>query len=423
MLRPHKPHNLAVLVLFLLCLGASPVFSKTLEDTLLYAYENSPQLMAAQARRKGVATKVAQARADFLPAIEGRADYARSSINSQGFFNQDEDQKPRTGEIVVKQPIFDGFSSIAQFKQAQYLRDAADEEHERQKQQVLFDAANAFFGILRDKDILNISRRSESFFIEQLESARDRFEVGEVTFTDVAQAEARLAQAKAETTRSAGNYTISQARYYDIVGIDPPLDPETPKFKFRLPKTLESALAQARKNHPMLKSAFTTTMPPNKPSTSPSEVSCPPLNSKDEADAPSIPSDKAHAANPYKLKPSSQCRCGAAGSPTTDCKKYEKQPMRKNTPSCNCGAPSTKTPKSHGKTSKQPKPKSRPTKHRSKPTESPSKACEKNPTSATELSSMFSMPKTNCSYPLKDSSKPNKTTAPPSFNCSTTWAR
>jgi len=249
----HRKLNPAYLVLFVFVGWCSPASAQTLEETLLYAYQHSPQLRAALARRNATATQVGQARANFLPSISAGAQYARSRVDNQGFFNQDESQKPRAGRLTITQPIFNGFADVAQFKRAQYMRDAANQEHEAQKQNVLFAAASAFFDLLRGKDLLDISRRSEGFFIEQLESARDRFEVGELTFTDVAQAEARLAQAKAETTRSTGNYTIARARYYDVVGMDAPFEPETPKFKFRLPKSLDKALESARKNHPMLK--------------------------------------------------------------------------------------------------------------------------------------------------------------------------
>ena len=237
-----------------LSIMATPsIRAETLAETLLYAYQNSPRLKASNAERKSQAELVTQARAAFFPSIEGNAQYARSSIDSQGFFLEDENRKPRSGEILVTQNVFDGFANIAQFRQARYLRSAAEQAYEEQTQQLLLDAANAFFHLIRDKNILTISRKSESFFIKQLESTKDRFAVGEVTFTDVAQAEARLAQAKAETTRSEGNYQITKAQYAEIIGKPAPENPQDPKFTFKLPKTLQEALTDAQKHHPQLK--------------------------------------------------------------------------------------------------------------------------------------------------------------------------
>ncbi|MBC6497495.1 MAG: TolC family outer membrane protein [Alphaproteobacteria bacterium GM7ARS4] len=241
------------------CMFVVPIASSsasTLEETLRYAYSDSPLLKAEWESFRATQEKVPQAYSEFLPSIEGRADYAVSDVTSDlPFIRGSERRKPRKGELVITQEIFNGFASVAKVRQAYALEQQAMAVLESTRQDVLLRSASAFFAIVRDKQLTEIARKSEAFFIEQLKSTEDRFQVGEVTFTDVAQAKARLAQAHAETVRSQGNYAIAQAQYRDIVGQAPPDNPITSKFTFSLPKTLEKSIDVARTNHPLLQNA------------------------------------------------------------------------------------------------------------------------------------------------------------------------
>ena len=97
------------------------------------------------------------------------------------------------------------------------------------EQQVLLDAATSYMNLLRDEAILDLNRRNVEVLTEQLKQTRDRFNVGEVTRTDVAQAESRLAAGRSALLGAQSNYVTSQANYRRVIGVDPGrLGPGTP---------------------------------------------------------------------------------------------------------------------------------------------------------------------------------------------------
>ena len=86
---------------------------------------------------------------------------------------------------------------------------------------MLLDAATAYMNLLRDSAILDLNRRNVEVLTEQLKQTRDRFNVGEVTRTDVAQAELRLAAGRSQLLGAQSNYVTSQANYRRVIGVDP----------------------------------------------------------------------------------------------------------------------------------------------------------------------------------------------------------
>jgi outer membrane protein len=125
------------------------------------------------------------------------------------------------------------------------------------EQQVLLDAATASMNLLRDQAILDLNRRNVEVLTEQLKQTRDRFNVGEVTRTDVAQAESRLAAGRSALLGAQSNYVTSQANYRRVIGVDPGrLAPGTPVDRLS-PGALPRAVAQGQAQSPsVLASAY-----------------------------------------------------------------------------------------------------------------------------------------------------------------------
>jgi len=110
------------------------------------------------------------------------------------------------------------------------------------EQQVLLDAATAYMNLLRDAAILELNRRNVEVLTEQLKQTRDRFNVGEVTRTDVAQSEAQLAAGKTQELQAESNLNTTRANYRRIIGSEPTnLAPGSPVDRF-LPGTLPQAV-------------------------------------------------------------------------------------------------------------------------------------------------------------------------------------
>ena len=123
------------------------------------------------------------------------------------------------------------------------------------EQQVLLDASTSYMNLLRDQAILDLNRRNVEVLTEQLKQTRDRFNVGEVTRTDVAQAESRLAAGRSALLGAQSNYVTSQANYRRVIGVDPGrLDPGTPVDRLS-PATLPAAINQGQVQSPSVLAA------------------------------------------------------------------------------------------------------------------------------------------------------------------------
>ncbi len=122
-------------------------------------------------------------------------------------------------------------------------------------QTALLDAATAYMNVLRDTAILDLQRRNVQVLQEQLKQARDRFSVGEVTRTDVAQSESRLAASQSQVLAAEANQKASQATYRRVIGVEPvSLRAGMPVDRLS-PRTLDAAVNQGRADHPTVAAA------------------------------------------------------------------------------------------------------------------------------------------------------------------------
>ena len=123
------------------------------------------------------------------------------------------------------------------------------------EQTVLLNAATAYMNLLRDTAILDLQRRNVEVLQEQLRQTRDRFNVGEVTRTDVAQAESSLAAGRSQVLLAEANYTASVATYRQVIGSEPgKLSPASPVDRFS-PHNLPGAIATSSANNPAVMTA------------------------------------------------------------------------------------------------------------------------------------------------------------------------
>src|SRR5690606_29227612 len=122
------------------------------------------------------------------------------------------------------------------------------------EQTVLLNAVTAYMDVLREQANVELTTNNEQVLARQLEATRDRFEVGEVTRTDVAQAEARLSRATADRVAAQGRLGVQRATYARVIGSMPgSLEPAPPLPP--LPATLQEAIAMAEREHPDLEAA------------------------------------------------------------------------------------------------------------------------------------------------------------------------
>ena len=127
---------------------------------------------------------------------------------------------PNNVAATLTQNIYNGFQTANGVRLAESNTSAARETLRVTEQTILFNAAQAYMDLLRDGALLELQRRNVEVLQEQLRQTRDRFIVGEVTRTDVAQAETRLAQGRADVLTAEASYARSRAVYRQVIGVE-----------------------------------------------------------------------------------------------------------------------------------------------------------------------------------------------------------
>ncbi len=236
------------------CCFAAPAFGQTMDAALSRAYSANPTLNAQRASVRVTNENVPQALSGYRPRITASADIGASITDSslpaqRGTVSR---LAPRGAGVQIDQNIFDGGRTRSAVSQAESQVLGARETLRNTEQNVLLDAATSYMNVLRDTAILNLNRNNVEVLEEQLRQTRDRFQVGEVTRTDVAQSEARLSSAQSQAILAESNLKTSVARYRQNIGAEPGrLAPGRPVENF-LPKTLPAALNTALTGHPAI---------------------------------------------------------------------------------------------------------------------------------------------------------------------------
>jgi outer membrane protein len=206
----------------------------TLEEALVLAYQNNPTLQAQRAQVRATDEGVNQAIAGWRPQVEGSV-FGNSTWSTR---NNDNDEINRLSgygsSLTVTQNIYDGGQTTAATEEAESNVLAERARLHSTEQGVLLDAVTAYMDVFRDTAVLQLNINNEKVLARQLAATRDRFNVGEVTRTDVAQAEARLAGARADRVQSEGNLETSRGVFRQIVG-EMPDKLNKPDVAFDLP--------------------------------------------------------------------------------------------------------------------------------------------------------------------------------------------
>ena len=236
------------------------VCAETLEGALAQAYRNNPQLNAQRASLRAVDENVSQALSGYRPRVTGSIDsgyqhYEAHTLSSLGYSITNTNISPRGGTVGLVQTMFNGFRTGNQTRQAESQVLSGRETLRNIEQTVMLDAATAYMNVMRDSAILDLQRRNVQVLQEQLKQTRDRFNVGEVTKTDVAQAESRLAAAQSQVLGAEANWRASQATYRRVVGAEPVnLRSGMPVDRFS-PRSLEASVDAGWREHPTVTAA------------------------------------------------------------------------------------------------------------------------------------------------------------------------
>ena len=238
----------------------------TLEYALIQAYQNNPQLNAQRAAARATDEGVAVALGGYRPRITATSSLAEVYLDSlsrnvsggktTGYARQTGENAVTTFGATATQTLFNGFQTGNRTRQAEAQVFAAHETLRTAEQTTLLNAVTAYMNLLRDTAILELQRSNVNVLEATLRQTRDRFNVGEVTRTDVAQAESRLAAGRSQLLTAESNYSTSRSTYRQVIGVEAgKLSAAMPVDRLS-PTTLPGALGRASTQHPTINSAM-----------------------------------------------------------------------------------------------------------------------------------------------------------------------
>ena len=242
--------QVALVALMMPLVTGLPAAAQTLTEALSYAYNNNPQLLAQRALLRATDEQVPQALSGWRPTVNftGQAGEERSGI-AQGGPTQFSTFQTRQLDLKITQPVYNGGRTEAQTKQAVNTVESTRAQTLAVETTVFQAVVQAFFDTYRDQTLVEVNRNNEAVLKKQLDATRERFRVGEVTRTDVAQAESSLAQATANRIAAEGQLETSRANFVRAVG-HPPGRLILPTERPALPVSRDEALALAASNNP-----------------------------------------------------------------------------------------------------------------------------------------------------------------------------
>ena len=229
--------------------------AQSLEEALATAYSTNPTLLSARAQLKAVNEGVPQELSNWRPRVTVNASAGKKRIEPDGPGSAgNENLTPLSAGVNVTQPLYRGGRTVAGTRRAEADVLAERENLKSSEQDVLLDAATSYMDVWRNQSVLELNINNESVLAQQLEASRDRFQVGEITRTDVAQSESRLARATAERISAEGDLATSRAAFQEVIGIFPGVL-EAPAPLEILPQTQEDIVTAAAAGEPGLLSA------------------------------------------------------------------------------------------------------------------------------------------------------------------------
>lgn len=227
----------------------------TMQEALANVYQTNPELLSKRRQLAAQDEQFSQAISEWRPTISMNYSTGRQRLSYNG---APESYTTReTQSLTVTQPLFKGGGSIARYNAADATIQAGQADLEATTQQVLAAAITSYIHVLRDGEILQLSTDNVAVLEKQKEATSERYRLEEVTRTDVAQANARLARAISDKISAETRYNDSVATFQRIIGFQP-YDLQTPAVLLPLPATLEKALEQARAINPVLRRAQQT---------------------------------------------------------------------------------------------------------------------------------------------------------------------
>jgi outer membrane protein len=256
----------AAAVLLLASTGVAPVLADTIDAALVRAYQNNPQLNAQRAQVRFTDENVPQALSGYRPRVAitasagtqytdtlSTAGGTATNLVKTGIHGVN---APRSIGTTISQTVFNGFQTANRTRVAESQVSGAREGLRFLEQSVLLSAATIYMDYLRDSAIVEVQKSNVRVLEQTLKQTNDRFNVGEVTRTDVAQSEAQLAAGRTQLLTAESNLVTTKANFRRIIGNEPEaLAPGSPVDRF-LPRSLPGAVDLSLTENPQVTAAM-----------------------------------------------------------------------------------------------------------------------------------------------------------------------
>jgi outer membrane protein len=231
---------------------ATPAAAETLQDALTEAYQSNPTLLAARANQRANDENVQIQQAPGLPGVNATATYAEALKKSVNSFSAPDRSLQIGPQLTV--PIYNGGAIRNSVKAAEGRVVAGQASLRGTESSVFSQVVAAYMDVLRNEAIVALSANQVDVLKVNLQATSDRFEIGDLTRTDVAQSQSRLATAQGSLQSAQANLIAARENYVALVG-SAPKDLETPPALPNLPKSVDDAVDVALENNPDLISA------------------------------------------------------------------------------------------------------------------------------------------------------------------------
>lgn len=245
-----------VLALPLVVQSPGALRAETINDALSSAYQHNPELHAEQARLRGTDEEVARAQSGYRPNVTLNGEVGSVDTDTRPGSLSDGRTSPYGYSVTLTQPLFRGFRTVNGIRTAKAQVLAGRANLRQVEQNVLLDAVTAYMNVVREGAVLRLQRNNVNVLSQQFTATNDRFSVGEVTTTDVAQARARRSIAVSSLNLAQANLKTARAEFRRIIGHKPSSLRHPGTVSKYLPKSQQQALTWALAEHPSIEVAL-----------------------------------------------------------------------------------------------------------------------------------------------------------------------
>ncbi|MFC3580228.1 TolC family outer membrane protein [Sphingomonas hylomeconis] len=240
-----------------LLLIAGPAAAETLKDALVKAYNTNPTLTGARANVRAIDENVPIARAAGRPALDLSGGYSEAVLQGPGTNSINSPDRSATASTQLSVPIFTGGAVRNSIRAAETRVDAGRLGLRGTEADLFTAVVGAYMDVIRDEAIVGLNTQNVRVLDVNLQASNDRFQVGDLTRTDVAQSQARLALARAQLQTAQARLISSRENYIRLVG-DAPGVLDTPPPVPGAPSGVDQAVEIALQDNPTLLAAQKT---------------------------------------------------------------------------------------------------------------------------------------------------------------------